>query len=120
MYTMKEVSRMTGLSYDTLKYYCNEGLIPNVKRDSHNYRIFDDQDLEWIHSLLCLRKCGMSLKEMRDFLNLCMEGESSIPARLEILSRLEDDLELRKQKIDESLAYVHKKQKYFQKMQNEK
>ncbi len=48
IYTMKDVSRITGLSYDTLKFYCNEGLIPSVKRDSHNHRIFDDKDLNWI------------------------------------------------------------------------
>lgn len=67
MYSMKEVCRQTNLTYETLKFYCNEGLIPNVKRDSHNYRIFDERDIEWIKSLSCLKKCGMGIKEMKHY-----------------------------------------------------
>ena len=44
MYTMKQACEKTGLSYETLKFYCNQGLVPNVKRDSQNRRIFDDRD----------------------------------------------------------------------------
>lgn len=47
MYTMKECCQITGLNYDTLKFYCNEGLIPNVKRQQNNsYRVFDDNDIQ--------------------------------------------------------------------------
>ena len=48
---MKQTCEKTGLSYDTLKFYCNEGLVPNVKRDKNNYRVFSDKDIEWIKSL---------------------------------------------------------------------
>ncbi len=85
MYTMKEVGQKTGLSYDTIKYYCNEGLIPNVKRDKNNYRIFDDNNVAWINSLSCLKNCGMSIIEMKEYLKLCLEGQSTIPKRKEIL-----------------------------------
>lgn len=44
MYTMMQVCKETGLTYQTLKYYCNEGLIPNVKRDKNNRRVFDERD----------------------------------------------------------------------------
>ena len=54
MYSMKEACVQTGMSYETLKFYCKEGLVPNVKRDSHNYRVFDDRDIKWIQSLGCL------------------------------------------------------------------
>ena len=63
MYSMKETCVRTGMSYENLKFYCNEGLVPNVKRDAHNYRVFDDQDIKWIGSLNCLKNCGMSLAE---------------------------------------------------------
>ena len=82
---MKETCDQTGLSYDTLKFYCNEGLVPNVKRDKNNYRIFDDNDVAWIGSLSCLKSCNMSIQEMKDYLNLCLEGEKSIPQRQVIL-----------------------------------
>ena len=63
MYSMKEACIQTGMSYETLKFYCKEGLVPNVKRDSHNYRVFDDRDIKWIQSLGCLKRCGMTLAE---------------------------------------------------------
>ena len=53
MYTMKQVCEATGLTYETLKFYCNEGLVPNVKRDKNNRRIFDERDLAWIKDLSC-------------------------------------------------------------------
>ena len=81
MYTMKEVCRETNMTYETLKFYCNQGLVPNVKRDKNNRRIFDEYDLAWIKSLTCLKKCHMSLAEMKEYLAMCLEGEKSIPRR---------------------------------------
>ena len=46
LYSMKETCNKTGLTYDALKFYCNEGLIPNVKRNNSNYRVFDDKDID--------------------------------------------------------------------------
>ena len=79
MYTMKEVSDRTGLPYETLKFYCNQGLVPNVKRDSQNHRVFDDRVVAWINSLTCLKNCCMGIREMRQYVILCLEGEASIP-----------------------------------------
>ena len=76
MYSMKEVCEKVGMTYETLKFYCNKGLIPNVKRDQRNYRVFDDQDVAWIKSLSCLKRCGMSMMEMKEYVDLCLKGES--------------------------------------------
>ena len=84
MYSMKEVCQETNLTYQALKYYCNEGLVPNVKRDSNNRRIFDEHDVKWIKDLVCLKKCGMSIQEMKEYLALCLQGESTIMKRKEI------------------------------------
>ena len=70
MYTMMQVCRETNMTYETLKYYCNEGLVPNVKRDGNNRRVFDQRDVKWIQDLVCLKKCGMSIQEMKDYLAL--------------------------------------------------
>lgn len=51
MFTMKEACEQTHLSYETLKFYCNQGLVPNVKRDKNNHRILDERDIAWINSL---------------------------------------------------------------------
>lgn len=42
MYQMKEACEKTGLTYETLKFYCNKGLVPNVKRDEKNRRISNE------------------------------------------------------------------------------
>lgn len=75
------------MTYQTLKFYCNEGLIPNVKRDNNNRRIFDERDIKWIKDLICLKKCGMSIQEMKEYMGLCMQGESTILLRKELFAK---------------------------------
>ena len=87
MYTMMQVCRELNMTYQTLKFYCNEGLVPNVKRDSNNRRIFDDKDVKWIKDLACLKKCGMSIQEMKAYLDLCLQGESTIAKQKEMLTK---------------------------------
>ena len=113
MYTMKEACEKTGLSYETLKFYCNQGLVPNVKRDKNNRRIFNDKDIAWINSLNCLRNCDMSLSEMREYINLCMEGESSIPKRKEILIAKRASLVEKLQQVQDSIDYIDWKQGFY-------
>ncbi|MBQ7560277.1 MAG: MerR family transcriptional regulator [Synergistaceae bacterium] len=68
IYTMMQACKETGMTYQGLKFYCNEGLIPNVKRDKINRRIFDERDIAWIKSLTCLKNCGMTLQEMKEYI----------------------------------------------------
>lgn len=46
------------MTYQALKFYCNQGLVPNVKRDKNNRRVFDDRDIAWISSLICLKSAA--------------------------------------------------------------
>lgn len=113
MYSMKQVCQQTHMPYETLKYYCNEGLIPNVKRDSHNYRVFDDMDVAWINSLTCLKRCGMGIAEMKEYVALCVKGEPSIPERKRILERKKSALQARLQEINASIEYINEKQQFY-------
>lgn len=113
LYTMKQTCEKTGLTYDTLKFYCNEGLIPNVKRDKNNYRVFNDKDIAWIKSLSCLKSCGMSIVEMKEYLALCLKGKSSIPERQEILNNKLKELEHKINNIQDSINYIHWKQNFY-------
>ena len=113
LYTMKQACERTGLPYETLKFYCNQGLVPNVQRDAQNRRIFSDGDIGWIRSLECLKNCGMGIREMQEFLGLCQEGPSSIPRRKEILERKRLELEREQLRIRESLSYIDRKQAYY-------
>lgn len=113
MYTMKETCEKTGLPYETLKFYCNKGLVPNVKRDGNNHRVFDDRDVAWINSLNCLKNCGMSISEMKEYIELCLIGESSIPERKLIIEKKRKNLEIELKQIQDSINYIDWKQGFY-------
>lgn len=110
---MKETCEKTGLPYETLKFYCNKGLVPNVKRDGNNHRVFDDRDVAWINSLNCLKNCGMSISEMKEYIELCLIGESSIPERKLILEKKRKNLEIELKQIQDSINYINWKQGFY-------
>ena len=113
MYTMMQICRETGMTYQTLKYYCNEGLVPGVKRDRNNRRIFDEKDLKWIRDLVCLKKCGMSIQEMKEYLDLCLQGQATIPQRKEMLTKKQEALRRSIQELEDSVAYIDWKQNFY-------
>lgn len=113
LYTMKQACDKTGLTYDTLKFYCNEGLVPNVKRDKNNHRVFSDNDIAWINGLYCLKNCGMSISEMKEYLALCLKGKSTIPERKKMLAVKLKELEEKKEKIQESIDYIYWKNGFY-------
>ena len=113
MYSMKEACTLTNMTYENLKFYCNEGLVPNVKRDRRNYRVFDEHDIKWIQSLNCLKSCGMSIAEMKQYLALCMEGEGTIPERKVILAEKKDTLLQSITELQKAVAYIDWKQRFY-------
>lgn len=113
MYTMKQVCEGAGMTYEALKFYCNEGLVPNVKRDKNNHRIFDETDLIWIKSLTCLKKCGMSIVDMKSYLALCLKGQSTIPERKEMLARQRKATLERIRELKSSVDFIDLKQRYY-------
>ena len=113
LFTMMEVCRDVDMTYQTLKFYCNQGLVPNVKRDKNNRRVFDEHDVEWVKSLVCLKKCGMSIEEMRDYLQLCLQGEQSIPERKVMLAEKRNRLVAQMAEIQASIDYIDWKQDFY-------
>lgn len=113
MFTMKETCNQVGLTYEALKFYCNQGLVPNVKRDKNNRRVFDSNDVAWIKSLRCLKNCGMSIQEMKEYLALCLDGESSIPVRKIVLEKKRKELCLQLEQIKQSIDYIDWKQGFY-------
>jgi len=110
---MKEACEQVGITYETLRFYCNEGLVPNVKRDKNNYRNFDERNINWLKSLQCLKKCGMGVQDMKRYMELCLEGVSSIPERKELLAARKKLLLKQIDEIHESIDYIDRKQAFF-------
>ena len=113
MYTMMQACREANMTYQALKFYCNEGLVPNVKRDGNNRRIFDERDVKWIKDLVCLKKCGMSIQEMKEYLDLCLQGLATIPQRKEMLTKKQEALRRSIQELEDSVAYIDWKQNFY-------
>ncbi|MGN0691974.1 MAG: MerR family transcriptional regulator, partial [Oscillospiraceae bacterium] len=120
MYTMMQACKETNLTYQTLKFYCNEGLVPNVKRDKNNKRIFDERDIAWIKSLMCLKNCGMSIKEMKEYLDLCLGGAPTIDRRREILEIKRKELLNRIEELNTAISYIDEKQRFYDDVQSGK
>ena len=113
MFTMKEACEQTQLPYETLKFYCNQGLVPNVKRDKNNRRIFDERDIAWINSLNCLKNCGMSIAEMKEYIELCLIGQSTIPKRKVILDNKRKSLVEQLKQVQDCIDYIDWKQGFY-------
>lgn len=113
MYSMKETCKQVNMSYETLKFYCNKGLIPNVKRDQNNFRVFDEKDIAWIKSLVCLKKCGFSIQDMKVYLKMCLDGPKTIAERKEMLAKKQKILFEELKKVQESIDYINWKQQFY-------
>ena len=113
IYTMMQTCKEANITYQALKFYCNEGLVPNVKRDKNNRRIYNERDVKWIKDLVCLKKCGMSIQEMKEYLELCLQGASTIPERKEMLTKKQAALRSTIKELEESVAYIDWKQNFY-------
>ena len=80
MYTIGQVAEMFGLPISTLRYYDKQGLFPNIKRAS-GIRRFSDQEIEALRVIECLKRAGMEIKDIRQFMDWCAEGPSTYPQR---------------------------------------
>ena len=101
------------MTYQALKFYCNEGLVPCVKRDANNHHIFDERDVAWISSLMRLKKCGMGIQEMKDYVGLCAQGQDSIPARQALLDRKRGQLLEHIRELEDAVRYIDWKQGFY-------
>lgn len=113
MYSMKQACQLTNMRYETLKFYCNQGLVPNVKRDGSNRRVFDDRDIAWINSLSCLKNCDLSIAEMKHYIDLCVQGQSTIPERKKILDGKRKELLAKQESLRAALDYIDWKQGFY-------
>lgn len=111
-YSIGQVAKRLGITAHTLRYYDKEGLLPFVKKNSAGRRVFNDEDIDWLLVLECLKGTGMKLRDIKKYLDLCKEGDSTLQARFEMFrqqkQRVEEQMLLFKQymeKIDFKLSY---------------
>ncbi|WP_311986230.1 MerR family transcriptional regulator [Vagococcus carniphilus] len=81
MYSIGEVSKLTHISADTLRYYDKIGLIPFVKRNESGHRVFSESDLKYLEVIQCLKLSDVPVKEIGQFVEWTMEGDSTLEKR---------------------------------------
>ena len=84
-YTIGQAAERAGLSADTLRYYDKQGLLPFVARAENGYRVFTEEDFAWLDTIACLKGTGMELKDIRTFIRWCMQGDSTLQNRLDLI-----------------------------------
>lgn len=108
-YNIKQASEATGLSIYTLRYYDKEGLLPQIKRTPGGIRRFSDNDIAWIKLICCLKSSGMPISKIKEFMNLCLMGNSSCEERRKILVEHKKHIEDQLSKLNENLDIVNHK-----------
>ena len=120
-YSVKEVADKTGLSQHTIRYYTNFGLIPNLSRDNNHYRIFDKEALDILLAVKCLRGTGMSLKDIKKYMDLVQVGDSTIPTRYDIILKQKEEVLHKLEEVNKQLDFVnYKLSLYKEKMEGKK
>ena len=105
MYTIQDVSQKTGLSAHTLRYYEKEGLLSPVKRTQGGFRQYSDEDLEALGLICCLKNTGMSLEEIKRFVQLTRQGDQTLKERVKLLREHRESVI---QRVDEMQKYLDK------------
>lgn len=97
-YTIHQVAEKFDLTAHTIRYYDKEGLLPFVERSSAGNREFTDSDLDWLKLICCLKNTGMQIKQIKQYIDLCMQGDETlgirrqmfIEHRKEVLKQIQD------------------------------
>lgn len=113
-YTIIEVSKKTGVSPRTLRYWCEHGLFPLIERSSGGARYFSKGDIEWVQWVVRFRKMGMSVERLREYINLAIKGDSTLEPRLAMIKEEKTRILAELDEIKEALACVDKKIEFYE------
>lgn len=83
--TITEASQKYDISADTLRYYERIGLIPTVNRNPNGIRNYNEEDLNWVHFIKCMRSAGLSIEVLFEYVTMFQQGNSTIDARKALL-----------------------------------
>ena len=112
-YTIGEVASRTGISAYTLRYYDKEGLLSFVERDESGKRMFRREDFEPLYTISVLKRSGMPIKKIREFMNLYLQGNDTIHERYVMFAEQRESLLSQIRELEAMLKIVDYKCWYF-------
>ena len=113
MYTIGQISKMFNLPISTLRYYDKEGLFPNIERSS-GIRKFSESEIETLRVIECLKKTGMEIKEIKQFMDWCSEGPSTYEKRRDLFEARKNTLEKQMSDLQKNMAMIQFKCWYYE------
>ena len=113
-YTIKQVSEMLGIPASTLRYYEKEGLISKLERKNSGYRSFSEENINQIRLIDCLKKTGMPIKEIRNYIELVHIGDSTLKQRYEMFIERRKTVEKQMSELNDLLEMINRKCKYYE------
>lgn len=108
-----DITKMYGISQDTVRYYDKAGLLPFVKKNQAGHRVFTEDDLGYIEVIDCLKRSGIPVKEIAKFMDWCVEGDKSLPQRYAFMVEQEAALEKKIIELQAQLDFLRWKKWYY-------
>lgn len=114
VYTVGEMAKLLGVAASTLRYYDKEGLLPFVERSSGGIRMFRESDIEWLQVIGCMKKAGMSIKDIRQYIEMALQGDDTIDLRLAMFQRQQEVLKQQMAELRHTMEMVDYKCWYYE------
>lgn len=113
MHTVKEVARLLDLTEHTVRFYTDKGLVPSLRRDKNNNRLFDDESIDWLRGVKYLKQCGMSVEDIKTYVDLCLEGDSTIQERYNLILLQKEVALAQLEEAKQRVTYMEEKSKHY-------
>ena len=113
-YTIKQAAELTNLTPVTLRYYDKQGLLPYMERRESGYRMFSDGDIAMLRVIECLKKSGMSIKDIRQFSEWVLMGDDSLQERYEMFLERKKAVEAQMADLQKTLDFIKHKCWYYE------
>ena len=108
-----EIAKMMNLPISTIRYYDKNSLLPNLKRKENNLREFTKDDIDSLNMIHCLKSSGMKIKEIKEFMDWCKQGDSTIDKRFNMFIKQEENIKKEIEFLERNLKLIQFKKWYY-------
>ena len=114
-YTVRQMAEMFDVTEHTLRFYTDKGLLP-CERGGGNRRVFNEESVNWMQDIQCLKGCGASIEDIREYCRLCLqeESEENLRARYAIILKQREEAHKRIEEAKATVKYMDEKVAHYE------